>query len=194
MKTFNQFIKEDFNSNGAQQFLITVSEIIKGSKKASSSARTVMVFYEHVTKPSFNLVKYSKSFLSPNVAEIMKSNSNDYRILVYHSSNGFHIFVWDARIQHNQMTISLDDNKNMKKYPSDIKYSYLYRECQIFMDGDEIGENWCFPFVIFENSFYLNLNKDALMVLNKAKDLKSIFQFSDQQFGNLSKKQDFDLI
>lgn len=194
MKTFEKFIKEDFNSHGAQQFLISVPTATKryGSKVASS-AQTIMMFYEHVLGSSLNLTKYAKSFLSSNVSDIMKAPSNDYRVLIYHTPEGFHVFVWYASVQHTQMTRSLDANNDMKKYPSNIKYQYLYNESQMFMEGDSIGPAWCFPFIIWQGSIVSNLMPVALDVLNKAKDIKSTFRLSDAQWESILKKQEFRL-
>lgn len=194
MKTFNLFIQEDFNSHGAQQFLIPVSTVSKrGGPKVASSAQTIMMFYEHVVGSSLNLTRYAKTFLSSNVSDIMKAPSNDYRVLIYCTPDGFHVFVWYASIQHTQMTKSLDANKDMKKYPSNIKYQYLYNESQMFMEGDAIGRAWCFPFIIWQGSIVSNLMPEALIVLDKAKDVKSVFQFSDAQWSALSKRQEFSL-
>lgn len=194
IKLFSRFILEDFNSSGAQQFLIPVSTVSKGrGAKVSSSAQTVMLFYEHITGTSFNLPKYAKTFLASSVSEIMKAPSNDYRVLVYHSTDGFHIFVWYASIQHTQMTRSLDANKDMKKYPSGIKYNHFYLESQMFMEGDSIGPTWCFPFIIWQGFIVSNIMPEALNVLNDAKDLKSTFQLSDTQWEALTStnKQEF---
>ena len=140
---------------------------------------------------TLNLTRYSKSFLSSNVLDIMKAPSNDYRVLIYYTPEGFHVFVWYASIQHTQMTKSLDANKDMKKYPSNIKYQYLYNESQMFMEGDSIGSAWCFPFIIWQGSIVSNLMPEALIVLNKAKDVKSTFQLSDAQWNSISKKQEY---
>ena len=192
MKSFSAFILEDFNSSGAQQFLIPVSTVSKrGGPKVASSAQTIMMFYEHVMGTSFNLTKYAKTFLASNVSEIMKAPANDYRVLVYHVIDGFHVFVWYASIQHTQMSKSLDANKDMKKYPSGIKYNHFYLESQMFMEGESIGPIWCFPFIIWQGSIVSNLMPESLSVLNKAKDLKSTFHFSDTQWESLMKKQEF---
>jgi hypothetical protein len=194
IKSFANFISEDFNSHGAQQFLIPVSTVLKGGgPKGASSAQTIMMFYEHVAGSSFNLTRYAKSFLASDVSAIMKAPSNDYRVLIYHTPEGSHIFVWYASIQHTQMTKSLDANKGMKKYPSNIKYQYLYNESQMFMEGDLIGPAWCFPFIIWQGSIVSNLMPEALTVLNKAKDVKSTFQLSNAQWDAILKKQEFRL-
>lgn len=151
------------------------------------------MFYEFVSGSSFNLAKYAKSFLASHVSDIMKASSNDYRVLIYHVPEGHHVFVWDSAIQHSIMAKSLDSNKNLDKYPSNIKFTYLYNESLMFMAGDEIGSTWCFPFVIWQGSAVSNLSGQALNVLNKAKDVKTIFQFSDMQWESFLKKQEFKL-
>lgn len=192
MKSFANFVLEDFNSHGAQQFLIPVSTVSKrGGPKGASSAQTIMMFYEHVVGSSLNLTRYAKSFLASNVSDIMKAPSNDYRVLIYHTPEGIHVFVWYASVQHTQMTRSLDANKDMKKYPSNIKYQYLYNESQMFMEGDAIGPAWCFPLIIWQGSIVSNLMPEALAVLNKAKDVKTTFQLSDAQWNSISTKQEF---
>jgi hypothetical protein len=51
MKTFTRFIQEDFNSHGAQQFLMPVSTVSKrAGSKVASSAQTIMMFYERVIR------------------------------------------------------------------------------------------------------------------------------------------------
>lgn len=191
MKSFSTFIIEDFNSNGAQQFLIPVSTASKKTKDAST--QSVMLFYEHHTGSSLNLTRYAKSFMGSEVMAMMKAPTSDYRILFYVGATGMDIFVWKSLIHHSQMSRSLDANKDMKKYPSNIKYNFLYNECQMYMKGDTIGSIWCFPLVIFEGEIVLNVSLDSLAIINEQKDIKSIFKIPDLQWNNLIKKSQYKL-
>ena len=194
MKSFSKFIIEDFNSHGAQQFLIPVSTVSKrGGPKGAASAQTIMMFYERVMGSSLNLAKYAKSFLASNVSDIMKATSNDYRVLIYCTPEGFHVFVWDASIQHTQMVKSLDANKDMKKFPSNIKYQYLYNESQMFMEGDVVGPTWCLPLIIWKGAIVSNLMPQAFEIINKAKDVKSTFKITDAQWNSLLTKKEFNI-
>lgn len=191
MKTFNLFIQEDFNSAGASQFLISMSADSKKAK--NSSPQSVMMFYEHNTGPSLNLTRYAKSFLGSNVMDLMKAPSNDYRILFYVSPTSIDAFIWKAQYHHSQMSRSLDANKDMKKYPSNIKYNYLYNECQMYMKGDTIGPTWCFPLVIFEGDIVLNVSLESLGIIHQQKDIKNVFKIPDLQWSQLINKSQYKL-
>lgn len=184
MKSFAEFIIEDFNSHGALQFLIPVSTNTRGSK-GSSSAKSVMMFYENVKTTSFNLTKYLNSFMRTDVSDIMQAPGNNYRILIYGSVNGFHVFVWTASIQHTQMVRSLDANKNLNKFPANIKYQFFYNECQMYMEGDVIGNEWCFPLILWEGELKINITPESKNVLDRAKDIQTVFQLSNSQWKSL---------
>lgn len=182
MKTFNEFILEDFNSPGATQFMIKTPP---ANNRGQSS--DTMVFYEHTL--TLNLSKYFQSFLKPDVADSMKAVSNDWRVLIYASPTGFDIFVWSAAILHTSMSKALDSNKSLNKYPGTIKYNFLYNESQLLMKGDTVGSSWCFPFVVWNSEIVVNLIPDALEILQNAKDIKGVFKLTDNQWKGLINKQ-----
>lgn len=189
MKTFYQFIGEDFNSHSASQFMIPVSTISRRGS-VEDSGKTTMLFYEHVNGTSFNLSRYVKSFIGSNVADLMKAPTNDFRYLIYSSQTGFDVFAWQASIQHSFMTKSLEANKDLKRYPDNIRYHFLYNESQLYMKGDHIGVFWCFPFVFWQGGLTVNLTLESLRVFESTTNLKSALQFSDTQWNSLLKSQD----
>lgn len=146
-----------------------------------------MIFYEHAQ--SLNLPRFVKSFLPQDVASIMRSSSNDWRVLVYASDSGFDIFVWTALLLHSAVSKALDSNKGLNKYPGTLKYNFLYNESQLLMKGDTVGKLWCFPFVIWKNEIIVNLIPDALSVLQGAKNVKGQFNLSDKQWKGLMENQ-----
>lgn len=189
MKTFEQFLNEDFNSPGAIQFLMPVGL----ANFKTGAVNENMIFYEHVGISGMNLSRYCKSFLSPTVAKLMQSKSTDFRFLIYTSNNWIDVFAFDGTILHQTMAKSLDANKDMKKYPSNIKYQYLYNESQMFVEGDTVGPAWCLPLIIWEGSIVSNLMPEALAILNKAKDVKTTFQIADAQWSQLINKSEYKL-
>lgn len=190
MKTFKEFVLEDFNSPKATQFLINVNKPISRTK---SEKQSVMMFYESVTAKFINISSFVKSFLSKDVSVLMKTDHNNWRSMIFGVSLGFRCFVWDASIQHHLMSQALDKNKNLNKYDSNIKYNFLYNESQLLMPGDSVGSTWCFPFVVWENAIHVNLTAEALQVLQESKDIKALFKLSDQQWNSLIKRQQCNL-
>ena len=189
MKTFEKFIKEDFNSPGATQFKLIASTPGKKSSSIKSSATEVIVFHEHLPNSAFNLSRYSKSFLGSEVPAIMQSHSTDWRVLIFASPLGFDVFVWTAAIQHHIMTKMLDLNKDLKKYPSTTKYNFLYNESQLLMRGDKVGPAWCFPYVIWQGDMVVNLLPEAIGALEASKNIKELFKLSDSQWSGLLNRQ-----
>lgn len=182
MKTFEKFIKEDFNSSGAIQFLMPVG--LANFKTGIVNER--MVFYEHVGISGMNLPRYCKSFLSPTVAKLMQSRSTDFRFLIYTYNNGFHVFAFDVTTLHQTMAKALDTNKTrLKKFPESINYYYLYHETQLLEVGDTIEDTWCFSFALVDGEIASNLTREPLRALDKGKGLKTLFKFSDSQWEDL---------
>lgn len=187
-----EFISEDFNSNGAQQFLIPVQTDTK--RVSNGAVNEVMVFHEHVKTGTLNLISYTKSFAPSHVKDIMQAPSNDFRMLFYVWASAIDVFFWKANIHHSQMSKALDKNaKNIGKYPSNIKYNKLYLDCQMYMPEETVTDPWCFPLVYFMGDIVLNLSLESMAVIHKQKDIQRVFQIPDLQWNNLIKKSEFKL-
>lgn len=150
MKTFDDFLKEDFNSPGATNFSL---DVLKNKK----SLETIQVFYEKVNGKLIDIKKYMTTF-SGNANEIMKNDNGDWRGVVFISPEEFDIFVWKASILHTDVMRALDSNKN-KKY-SVTKCLMAYNDSVLATQGD-VPKVFCFPFFVFLGEFGTNLSSTA---------------------------------
>ena len=175
MKTFYQYIKEDFNSTGAIQFSMNAKRV--------NGSYEIIVFYEHTT--NFNLFRFSESFLPNEVAELMKSRYNDWRVMVLSNKSSFDIFVWPSTILHSDFSQMLDSNKSLKKYPQNINYHEAYSKTYLLGKKDTVSDTWCFPFTIVRDQVVVNLSPKSLIILQETKNCKSLFKIPDAKWESL---------
>lgn len=172
MKDFNSFIKEDFNSAKATEFPIKIQN------------KDRIMFYEPASASSFSLPRFASSFMKKEVANLMKTEDNNFRSVIAGNTNGLHCFVWSSLVLHSNALKYLDANPG--KYPS-LGYNRLYNEAQMYSMGDKIS-NWIFPFIIWNGTITVNISPLNIIELDEQKDIKNIFKLSDFQWNSLLKK------
>lgn len=168
IKLFPNFIKEDFNSNGAKQFVLPLNQLGK--------ALYAPVFFEKLPKKPFNLERYMKSFGS--IAQETLKSKGSYRGIIFCVETNYLIFVFSDSILHNSVCRALNEKSNYNLYP---KNNYL----KIYNDTDKLGfsknpvlDNWCFPFVYSNDDILSTLGDNALFVLFNEKKLKDEFSLN----------------
>jgi hypothetical protein len=180
MKTFYEFIQEDFNSAGATQFPLAGQGIPRD--------KPLVVFYERVTARYLPILAYMKSFMSENATSSMKNEGNDWRAAVYGFSTGYDVFAWKASVQHHSVIGALDKSKD--KILPKRRWLGLYNEANMLDSTDKVGDEWCFPFIIFQGTFVTNLNKTNITVLQDQTNVKGKFRFNDENWNKLVTKGD----
>lgn len=184
MKTFQEFIQEDFNSPKATQFKIPVS--VTARPTPGGKTTDIMVFYESMPYRSFNLIRYMKSFESSDAKEILNNAPGRWRGLVFGKDTELLVFVWNSSFLHANICNSLDIISKTGKCPI-IGYKKSYNAMNLIDPGDTIPRNWCFPFVYISGKVRTNLYKNPLIEFESQKDIKSLFQFNENEFGDLLK-------
>lgn len=163
MKTFHEFITEDFNSNGATQFELKSSGLGESSK--------MIIFFEKIPVRPFSLGRYMKSF-GTTAKEIMRNNSQfGWRGIVFHKAGSLLIFVWSANYLHHDICKALDNQSGV--YPKH-KYLRSYNDMYLLGYKEPIGDEWCFPFT-YNTSVDSNLNVPAINELIAQKGIGQLF-------------------
>lgn len=162
MLSFQEFIQEDFNSNGATQFELTFKE--PGSPKTQ-------VFFESIPAKPFNLNRYMKSF-GTAAKEIMKNTSAfGWRGIIFHKLGKLLVFVWSSNYLHHDVCKALDNHK--EPHPSH-RYLKSYNNIYMLNYDEAVGDDWCFPFM-YQTSLDSNLGKFAIDELKKQKEIDKLF-------------------
>jgi hypothetical protein len=184
MKTFNQFIQEDFNSPKATQISL---DVLKATGRKGVTAKTgALSFFEALPKRSFNLLRYLKSFDTEEAKTVLGNNMGYWRGLIFNSSQEFLIFVWKGILLHHQIAYAINNQSGMGKIPA-LKYEKAYNTMNLLDPGETIDNNWCFPLVYLNGQIRTNLSPVALEELEKQKGVKALFQLDDMQFSKLLK-------
>jgi hypothetical protein len=173
MRTFQEFIQEDFNSQNATQIVL--------NKKTN---RPLMVFFEKIPMRSFNLLRYMNSFKSEDAMTVLNNPSDYWRGLVFYANRALMVFVWRGTILHQHLCGFIDRDAKDGKVPT-FKYEKLYNHMCLLDPGDDIGANWCFPFVFMNGTITTNFIPSVLNELEKQKKIRDLFQLSNQQFSGL---------
>jgi hypothetical protein len=168
MKTFNEFISEDFNSNGATQ--ITVPLKSKGSPTVDQP-----VFYEKLPVKPFNLVRYMQSF-TDDARNILKNTPDfvkyGWRGVVVYDNKALLVFVWPSKYLHHDIMGAIQNNPGVAPK---IKYLQIYNSILLLDPGEKIKDSWCFPFVWDGRKLDVNLEDDIMDSLNDQKGINKLF-------------------
>lgn len=183
MKTFTQFIQEDFNSPKATQVTLPVMAFGRSKKGPSND---MLAFFEIMPKRSFNLLRYMKTFDSQNAKDILNNISGHWRGLIFSTAQELLVFVWKGTVIHHQIGQAIDKIAGKEKVPAH-KYMKAYNTMNMLDSGESIDSNWCFPLVYMNGQLRTNLQPVALDELEKQKRIKELFQLDDTQFSSLLK-------
>lgn len=133
----NQYIQEDFNSNGAKQFTLAVTNAPVGSMY-------VPVFFEKLPQKPFNLPRYMKTFHSSTAKETLKTEGN-YRGLIFCVPPNYLVFIFSAELLHAFACSALGSKTGMG-YPKN-NYRKIYDVTQESGLHEISSDSWCFPFI-----------------------------------------------
>lgn len=148
MKTFDEFLNEDFNSSKATQFVVPITSGGRTNKGTSGLTESI-VFFEILPKRSFNLERYMKTFGTSTAFSTMKNKSGHWRGMFFGRGSELLSVIFDAGILHEVLAKSLDEfTKKSDKVPK-YGYSKSYNATYLLDPGEKI-DNWCFPLTYFE--------------------------------------------
>lgn len=185
MKTFNQFLQEDFNSPKATQVPLEVASLWRSKK--STPKEPLLAFFEAMPKRPFNLLRYLRSFDSQDAKDILNnSTSSRWRGILFSSNQEFLVFVWKGSVLHQQVCQAIDKIAGKDKVPAH-KYLKSYNTMNLLDPGETLDNNWCFPFVYTLGQIRTNLPPVAFGELDKQKGIKDLFQFDESQVSKILK-------
>jgi len=166
MKTFSQYLKEDFNSNGATQFML---------KMASGEAP---VFYEKLPKKPFNLARYIRSFYSSTAMKTLLIHDKMLRGVIFCDEIDYHVFIFAPYRLHSSVCSAL--SKYEGQYPKKLNYYGIYSKIYDLEDNKIIPNQWCFPFVDDDGELRTNLLKQTFDSLCTQKKLEREFMIDKE--------------
>jgi len=185
MKTFYQFIQEDFNSPKATQVSLEVMGMGRSGKGAPT--KSLIAFFEAIPKRPFNLLRYLRSFDSQDAKDILNnSTSSRWRGILFSSNQEFLVFVWKGSVLHQQVCQAIDKIAGKDKVPAH-KYLKSYNTMNLLDPGETLDNNWCFPFVYMLGQIRTNLPPVAFGELDKQKGIQDLFQFDESQVSKILK-------
>jgi hypothetical protein len=168
MKTFNEFIIEDFNSNGSTQITVPL-------KSKKSAAVDQPVFFEKLPVKPFNLSRYMQSF-GDDARTVLKNTSDfvkdSWRGVAVYDNKVLLMFVWPSKYLHHDMMGAIQNNPGTAPK---IKYLQIYNSILLLDPGEKIKDSWCFPFVWDGRKVIMNLEDDILESLDTQKGIKKLF-------------------
>lgn len=132
MKSFATFIQEDFNSNGATQFILKVGP------------KTTPIFYEKLPKRPFNLNRYLKTFENSTANSTLNLNSGPIRGLIFSTETNYLVFIFAGYILHVLIALALKTEKG--QYPA-LDYLKIYNDSYDIDEDEVLSNQWCFPFI-----------------------------------------------
>jgi hypothetical protein len=169
MKTFNEFINEDFNSAGATQFISNVT--VRGR------LFEVPIFYEKLPMRPFNLARYMKSFDSNTASTTLKNplrGGGSWRGFSVIERSAIHMLVWAGLQLHFDVLTSLQNNHGKS---AKLRYLDLYNEIySMNPDRFTIKDTWGYPF-IWENGAFVEPDWESgiLDAMEDQKGLSKLF-------------------
>jgi hypothetical protein len=134
----------------------------------------VPIFFEKLSKKSFNLDRYMNTFGSI-AQETLNSKSGSYRGLIFCVETHYLVFVFTDSVLHNNICKALDEKSGSNLYPKN-KYLKIYNDTdRLGASNQPVPDIWCFPFVYFQKDILSTLGDKALFKLFNEKKLQDEF-------------------
>jgi len=170
-KTFIQFINEDFNSNDAITFKMTINK------------KPIVVFHENI-KGNFNIIRYLKSFNKYEVKNMMKAHKTNYYrgALFITKTKNTNIFIWEGDTLHYPVFERIKNRINSFNIPNN-NYLMYYQNTVYNYGFDNII---CIPFAFNDNTFMGDsFGKNDWVEINNLFAVKDLLKIDDNMWNTL---------